>query len=161
MARSLGARFAVCCYHTSSVSCHEHDGTTWLHTMSVKSIYTPEAEEFRRRVRQFMSTELGPDWHGIGSLDPDHAGRFVEEWRNCLYQNGFLGLNWPTEYGGQGKSNFEVVVFAEECAKYGVPTGTYSDVFSIKLFGNTLLRRGDEEQKRYFLPRILSGADRW
>ncbi len=127
----------------------------------MESMYTPEAEEFRREVKQFLSSELGPDWRGVGSLDAVDARGFVEEWRSRLYKNGLLGLNWPVEYGGQGRSNLEVVVFAEECAKYGVPAGTYSDVLSIKLFGNTLLRWGNEDQKRRFLPRILSGEDRW
>jgi alkylation response protein AidB-like acyl-CoA dehydrogenase len=53
------------------------------------------------------------------------------------------------------------LVVAEEFAKVGVPTGTMNDLFSITMIGNTLLHWGTEEQKRHFLPRILSGEDVW
>ena len=72
-----------------------------------------------------------------------------------------LGLAWPAEYGGGGLSKLEQVVLAEELAKAGVPAGVPSDTFGLKMAGNTLLRWGTEAQKRHFLPRILSGEDRW
>ena len=68
---------------------------------------------------------------------------------------------WPREYGGGGLTKREQVVLAEEFARAGVPTGAPQDNFGIKMVGNTLLRWGSEEQRRRFLPRILSGADRW
>lgn len=65
------------------------------------------------------------------------------------------------EYGGGGLSALEQVIIAEEFAKAGVPTGGPNDVFGIQMLGNTLLNWGSEEQKAYYLPRILSGADTW
>ena len=53
------------------------------------------------------------------------------------------------------------MIIAEEFARAGVPTGGPNDVFGIQMLGNTLLQWGTEEQKRHYLPRILSGADRW
>jgi alkylation response protein AidB-like acyl-CoA dehydrogenase len=53
------------------------------------------------------------------------------------------------------------VVLVEELAKAGLTFGEHTDLFSIKMLGNTLLRWGSEEQKERFLPRILSGEDRW
>ena len=52
-------------------------------------------------------------------------------------------------------------MLVEEFARAGVPIGTPNDTFSIKMIGNTLLAWGTEEQKRRFLPRILSGEDVW
>jgi alkylation response protein AidB-like acyl-CoA dehydrogenase len=52
-------------------------------------------------------------------------------------------------------------VLVEELARAGVPAMGYNDTFGIKMLGGTLLRWGTEEQKRYFLPRILSGEDLW
>jgi alkylation response protein AidB-like acyl-CoA dehydrogenase len=52
-------------------------------------------------------------------------------------------------------------VVAEEFAKAGVPTGSANDGFGISMLGNTLLNWGTEEQKRYYLPRILSREDIW
>jgi hypothetical protein len=58
-------------------------------------------------------------------------------------------------------SPLETVVLAEEFTKAGVPLGIVNDVFSIAMVGNTLLEWGTDEQKRHYLPRILSGEDRW
>jgi alkylation response protein AidB-like acyl-CoA dehydrogenase len=123
--------------------------------------YSPEAEAFREQVRRFLATELPSDWRGIGALDPTEAEHFTERWRRTLYEHGFLGVAWPTEYGGAGLSKLEQVVLAEELARAGVPAGIPCDTFGLKMIGNTLLRWGTEAQKRHFLPRILSGEDRW
>ena len=53
------------------------------------------------------------------------------------------------------------MIIAEEFAKAGVPTGGPNDVFGIQMLGNTLLQWGTDEQKRHYLPRILSGEDTW
>jgi alkylation response protein AidB-like acyl-CoA dehydrogenase len=58
-------------------------------------------------------------------------------------------------------SALEQVIVAEEFAKAGVPTGGPNDGFGITMLGNTLLRWGTEEQKKYYLPRILSNEDIW
>ena len=64
-------------------------------------------------------------------------------------------------YGGAGLSRLEQVVLVEELARAGVPAMGYNDTFGIKMLGGTLLRWGTDAQKRWFLPRILSGEDRW
>jgi alkylation response protein AidB-like acyl-CoA dehydrogenase len=124
--------------------------------------YPAEAEEFRKSVRAFLGVNLPPSWHGLGAIeDRGEADEFVEAWRKTLYANGYLGITWPREYGGAGLTKLEQVVLAEECARAGVPTGGYSDIFGVKMLGSTLLRWGTEDQKRRFLPRILSGEDVW
>jgi alkylation response protein AidB-like acyl-CoA dehydrogenase len=123
--------------------------------------YSESAEAFRAQVRRFLAEQLPEDWAGIGMLDEEAATRFAEDWRRTLYEHGYLGLAWPKEYGGGGLTKLEPVVLAEELARAGVPAGVPSDTFSLKMVGNTLLRWGTEEQKRSFLPRILSGEDRW
>jgi alkylation response protein AidB-like acyl-CoA dehydrogenase len=123
--------------------------------------YPPEAEAFRAEVRAFLAEQLPSDWPGIGALDRDAAFAFTEQWRSTLYERGFLGLSWPREYGGGGRSKVEQVVLVEELARAGVPAMGPNDTFSIKMVGNILLRWGTEAQKRHFLPRILRGEDRW
>jgi alkylation response protein AidB-like acyl-CoA dehydrogenase len=127
----------------------------------VDPCYSPEAEEFRARVRAFLAENLPPGWPGIGGLSHDEALEFTERWRSRLYQHRLLGVSWPVEYGGAGLSKVEQVVLVEELALAGVPSMGPNDTFSIKMVGNTLLRWGTGEQKRRFLPRILSGEDRW
>ena len=122
---------------------------------------TPEAEEFRARVRAFLAEHLPADWPGIGALPESEAAEFVTGWRRTLYEHGLLGLAWPTEYGGGGMSKREQVVLVEECARAMVPLGPASDTVTVKMVGNTLLKWGTQEQKRRFLPRILSGDDTW
>jgi alkylation response protein AidB-like acyl-CoA dehydrogenase len=123
--------------------------------------YSPEAEAYREKIRAFLAEHLPPAWKGLGALDHEAARRFTGEWRQTLFENGLLAAAWPREYGGGGLSPVEQVVLAEECYRAGVPTGGVNDTFSIQMVGNTLLHWGTEEQKRHFLPRILSGEDVW
>jgi alkylation response protein AidB-like acyl-CoA dehydrogenase len=123
--------------------------------------YPPDAEEFRATLREFLSEHLPADWQGIGTLDRDDAEAFTLRWRKVLYEHGLLGIAWPEEYGGGGRTKLEQVVLAEEFARARVPLGRVTDTTSIKMLGNTLLRWGTEEQKQRFVPRILSGEDVW
>jgi hypothetical protein len=124
--------------------------------------HPPDAELFRKRVREFLAEALPAGWRGLGAIDDRaEADCFVEQWRRTLAEHGLLGLSWPREYGGAGLTNREQVVLVEELARAGVPAMGGNDNFSIKMVGNTLLRWGTEAQKRRFLPRILSGEDVW
>ena len=124
--------------------------------------YPPEVESFRAEVRAVLAEELPPGWAGIGAIAPrEDAERFAAQWRQVLYRRGLLGITWPPEYGGRGLSRLHQVVLMEELTRAGVPYGEHTDLFGIKMLGSTLLRWGTEEQKARFLPRILSGADRW
>ncbi|MEY2477006.1 MAG: hypothetical protein QOG87_2321, partial [Actinomycetota bacterium] len=123
--------------------------------------YPPEAEAYREKVQAFLAEHLPADWTGIGALVRDEASQFTRDWRKILHENGLLGLSWPKEYGGAGLTPLETVVLAEEFMKAGVPMGGSNDVFGIQMVGNTIIEWGTEEQKRHFLPRILSGEDLW
>jgi alkylation response protein AidB-like acyl-CoA dehydrogenase len=124
--------------------------------------HTAEAERFRTRIRQVIVDNLPAGWQRIGAIaDREEADRFVESWRATLADNGLLGVSWPKEYGGAGLTKLEQVVLVEELARAGVPAMGYNDTFGIKMLGGTLLKWGSEAQKRHFLPRILSGEDRW
>lgn len=123
--------------------------------------YDVEAEAYREKVRAFLGEKLPAGFTGIGSLEGDALVEFTTEWRTTLYEAGYLAPGWPEEYGGAGLSALEQVILAEEFARAGVPTGGPNDVFGIQMLGNTLLLMGTEEQKKYYLPRILSGEDTW
>jgi len=123
--------------------------------------YNAEAEEYREKVHAFLAEHLPPGWRGLGSLDPEARRHFVREWRQVLADNNLLAVAWPKEYGGAGLSLIERTVLAEEFARAGAPTGGDNDLFSMTLLGHTLLHWGTEEQKQYFLPRILSGEHVW
>ncbi|MER7679563.1 acyl-CoA dehydrogenase family protein [Streptomyces sp. NPDC096934] len=67
--------------------------------------------------------------------------------------DGLLGIGWPTAYGGQGRGPDEQFVFFDEAYRAGAPVS----MVTLNTVGPTLMKNGSEEQKEYFLPRILSG----
>ncbi|MDZ7673670.1 MAG: acyl-CoA dehydrogenase family protein [Acidimicrobiales bacterium] len=119
------------------------------------------AEEYREKVQAFLAETLPADWKGIGALPHDEVMPWWNRWRRILADNHLLATSWPEEYGGGGLTAEEQVILAEEFAKAGVPTGGMNDVFSIQMVGNTILEWGTEEQKREFIPKILSGEHVW
>ena len=123
--------------------------------------YSEEAEAYREKIQAFLGERLPADWTGLGALDGEQRARFIAEWRRVLSNNQLLATTWPTEYGGPGLTAMENVIIAEEFAKSGVPTAGPNDGFGITMVGNTLIHWGTEEQKKRFLPRILSGDDVW
>jgi alkylation response protein AidB-like acyl-CoA dehydrogenase len=124
-------------------------------------VYPPEAAVYRTKVQAFLAEKLPKNWGGTGQLEGEELEAFVTEWRVILATAGYLAPNWPVEYGGAGLTALEQVILAEEFARAGVPGGGPNDVFGIQMLGNTLLRWGTEEQKKHYLPRILSGDDVW
>ena len=124
-------------------------------------VYPPEAAVYRTKVQAFLAEKLPKNWGGTGQLEGEELEAFVTEWRAILAAAGYLAPNWPVEYGGAGLTALEQVILAEEFARAGVPGGGPNDVFGIQMLGNTLLRWGTEEQKKHYLPRILSGDDVW
>ncbi|MEU1404171.1 acyl-CoA dehydrogenase family protein [Streptomyces sp. NPDC005728] len=67
--------------------------------------------------------------------------------------DGWLGLGWPVEYGGQGRGADEQFVFFDEAYRAGAPVS----MVTLNTVGPTLMKYGSEHQKTYFLPRILAG----
>ena len=123
--------------------------------------YPPEAEAFRDQIRAFLAEHLPPDWSGGGALPPDERRANAHRWRQALADRGLVAVSWPKEYGGAGLSAIEQAVLDEEVARAGAPERLENDLLGIQLLGNTLIALGSEEQKKHFLPRILSGEDRW
>ncbi len=123
--------------------------------------YSAEAEAYRERIQAFLGEHLAAGWHGVGALPEEQRHGWTEQWRKLLVVNGLIAPAWPKEYGGGGLSAIERVVLHEEFAKAAVPTGGPNDGFGMGMIGPTIMVMGTEEQKRHYLPRILSGEDRW
>ncbi len=70
-----------------------------------------------------------------------------------LGNDGWLGIGWPEEYGGQARSMVEQLIFTDVAAVAGVPI----PYLTLNTVGPTIMRYGSDEQKDYFLPRILAG----
>ena len=123
--------------------------------------YSAEAQAFRAKIKAFLAEHLPAGWKGLGALESAERSVFVESWRTTLADNRLLAVAWPTEYGGVGLSQIEQVIINEEFARAGVPQGVPNDGFGIGMVGPTIMVWGTEEQKKYYIPRILSGEDRW
>ncbi|MET9320079.1 acyl-CoA dehydrogenase family protein [Streptomyces sp. NPDC003038] len=83
---------------------------------------------------------------------PDEPDRQRELLRR-IGADGLLGLGWPVEYGGQGRGADEQFVFFDEAYRAGAPVS----MVTLNTVGPTLMKYGTQEQKDYFLPRILKG----
>jgi alkylation response protein AidB-like acyl-CoA dehydrogenase len=85
---------------------------------------------------------------------------FAKSWLRELNEGGWAGLSWPKEYGGRGSSLLEQLIYHEEYARVRAPSLMSLGV-GIALVGPTLMHHGTEEQKKRFLPKILSGDEIW
>lgn len=81
---------------------------------------------------------------------------FLKRWHQVLYRGGWVGLAWPTEYGGKGLSNSYDVVLNEEIGAFGAP-----DAPRVGYMGRAFLQWGTPEQQARYLPGLLSGDDYW
>lgn len=114
-----------------------------------------ELLRFRRQAASWLETEKPRQL----AEDFDLRIRQLQQWQAQLYDAGWLGLSWPKEYGGQGRSALEQVAFNLEivAAKAPMPLGTPG----LEIVGPTILRFGTEEQKRRLLPPLLRGDEPW
>jgi len=123
--------------------------------------YSAEAEQYREKIQAFLAEHLPTGWSGLSGLPEERRAGFVAEWRQLLAAEGLVAPAWPKEYGGGGLTPIERVVLHEEFARAGVPTGGPNDGMGISMIGPTLMVLGTEDQKKHFLPKILSGEHRW
>lgn len=120
--------------------------------------FTPEELAFRDEVRAFLAEKLPPNirakvLEGL-HVSPDDTVR----WQRTLFERGWGGPNWPKEFGGTGWDPVRQYVFEEECAAAGAPRLL---PFGLKMVGPVIMRFGNAEQQKRFLPRILTGEDWW
>ncbi|MDN3262154.1 acyl-CoA dehydrogenase family protein [Streptomyces sp. CSDS2] len=114
--------------------------------------HTPEQQRLRTELRAYFA-ELVPDNAYARHTDPAEQKRFYRATIRRLGADGWLGVGWPEEYGGRGLTAMEQFVFFDEAAQAGVPL----PLMALNTVGPTIMRYGTDEQKAYFLPRILSG----
>ena len=122
--------------------------------------YPAEAETFRKEIRSWLEDNLPDGWFDEGfEMTPEAKREFNEQWPAKLFGGGWICATWPVEYGGKGLSTIEGVVLSEEFARAKAPMR--ADFFGDTLVGPTILMNGTEEQKKFFLPKILDGSMRW
>ncbi|KAK1180877.1 acyl-CoA dehydrogenase family protein [Streptomyces sp. NBS 14/10] len=110
---------------------------------------TPRQRRLREELRGYFHDLITPETRAALPNDPALQRQLLRR----IGADGLLGLGWPVEYGGQGRGPDEQFVFFDEAYRAGAPVS----MVTLNTVGPTLMKYGTEEQKRTFLPRILSG----
>jgi 3-oxocholest-4-en-26-oyl-CoA dehydrogenase alpha subunit len=111
-----------------------------------------EQQQLRAELRAYYGGLLTEEVR-VGLGDDGEGGA---AWRNCVRrigQDGWLGIGWPTEFGGQGRPATDQFIFFDETRRAGAPF----PFVTINTVGPTIMRYGTDEQKSFFLPKILAG----
>ena len=114
--------------------------------------YTPEQEALREELRAYFARLVTPEYQAE-LAESEGGGALYHQVVRQLGADGWLGVGWPPEYGGQGRSPVEQFIFFDEASRAGVLLPT----LTINAVAPTLMQHGTEEQKRRFLPAILRG----
>ena len=121
--------------------------------------FSPEIEQFRAEVRDFLVKECPPQYCFETDFDEDDdRWAFAFDLNRKIGQKRWIGVNWPMEYGGLGKPPIYRAIFMEEVDLHGAPL---LNAIGWGLAAGSLLRYGSEEQKQRFLPPIVKQERYW
>ena len=121
---------------------------------------TTNLDELRSRCRSFLENAPKPD--GLRNYGPTPTADDIEPgraWHKYLAEHGYACLHWPAEHGGADASVAYQAIFAEECARAGVPRQLA--ITGIDLAGPILIKFGTSEQKSRYLEGIRLGDHVW
>ena len=118
--------------------------------------FTDDEQRFATEVRAWLDAnlELPPSFSSL-----DDEIEWGARWQAKLAAGRWVGIHWPAEYGGRGASPVEVAIFNMEYARSRAPQPV--NRVGINLAGPTLLAHGTDEQKRRWLPPILTAEEIW
>ncbi len=114
--------------------------------------YTPEHLALKLELRDYYSKLLTPDVEEELFLSQG-IGPSVRRLVRQMAADGWLGIGWPVEYGGQGRSAIEQFIFFDESMRSGAPV----PMLTINTVGPTIMDFGTNDQKDFYLPKILAG----
>ena len=114
--------------------------------------YNEEQQSLRDELRDYYEKLLTPEVRE-GLARGQGIGECMREVVKQMGADGWLGIGWPSEYGGQGRTEIEQFIFFDESMRAGAPV----PMLTINTVGPQIMRNGSEEQKKFFLPKILKG----
>jgi len=116
--------------------------------------FTPEQEQFEKEVYSYLKKNLPPELEEELHTMAEGEGPIARDFVRQMSHDGWMGIGWPTEYGGQNRTPIEQYIFFDLAMGYfRIPI----PVLGLMTVGPTLMRVGSEEQKQRFLPPILTG----
>jgi alkylation response protein AidB-like acyl-CoA dehydrogenase len=114
--------------------------------------YTPEQKELKAKLRGYFAELMTPELDAeVAELES--SGPLCQATLERMGRDGWLGIGWPTEYGGQGRPAIEQFIFFDEVQRAGFPI----PLLTLNTVGPTLMKYGTEQQRARFLPLILAG----
>ncbi|HEY7711077.1 MAG TPA: acyl-CoA dehydrogenase [Candidatus Entotheonella sp.] len=118
--------------------------------------FSAEDEAYRLKLRSWLEDNMPsePPPHG-----QDAAFAYRRDWQRKLYDGGWVGIQWPKEYGGQGATLIQQAIYAQETARARAPQP--ANGLGISIVGPTLIHHGTEEQKKRYIPKILNADEIW
>ena len=114
--------------------------------------YTPEQEALKAELRSYFAGLMTPEVQAEVARGESGGPACLAAVRK-MGADGWLGLGWPKEYGGQGRGDMEQFIFTDESWRAGAPL----PFLTINTVGKTIMEFGSQEQKDFFLPKILAG----
>jgi alkylation response protein AidB-like acyl-CoA dehydrogenase len=119
----------------------------------------PTVEEFRQSAASWLAEHGGEAPRDYGAILPPDMADEGRTWQATLFDAGFAGIHWPTEFGGRGFEPEHNAAWITECALAQVPP--FLNMVGCVLTGATLLNFGTPEQKAEHLRPIISGERIW
>lgn len=114
-----------------------------------------ELEALRRRAAEVAARGVAD----YGRHNDSWINGFSKDFAKVMADEGFIGMGWPTQYGGHDRPPIERLVVAEEMIAAGAPIAAMW--FADRQMGPTLIAYGTEDQKAEFLPQMLTGESTW
>ncbi len=125
---------------------------------------SPEEAAYRAKVRSWLDANatLREPGKAKGNMLDEAEGELIvraKAWQAKKSEEGWACLRWPKEFGGQGATAMESVIFNQEEGRYDLPPSIYG--IGHGMLGPTIMAHGTEEQKQRFLPNMVKGDEVW
>lgn len=116
--------------------------------------YSEENERFRGEIRDFIKQNVTPEVRAELRAQAGHGmGPLTRELILAIGAKGWIGMSWPEEYGGRNADRIDQYIFEEELVRARIPLNIGNFIEQAP----AIMAAGTEEQKRYFIPRLVRG----
>ncbi len=125
---------------------------------------TPAEAAFRAEARAWLEANATPAVDGerrnaMSEAEDVEAVKAAKAWQKKKAEAGWACITWPKEYGGRGASPMEAAIWGQEESRFQVPPNVFN--IGIGMCGPTILAHGTEEQKRRWIPKMVTGEEIW
>ncbi|HUE54198.1 MAG TPA: acyl-CoA dehydrogenase family protein [Candidatus Udaeobacter sp.] len=120
---------------------------------------SPEELQFRDELREWLRSNMPRDWSEWREKPIEESFPYLRAWQRKLHEGRWAAVSWPKEYGGRSATLAQQAIFWEEMARVEAPP--MANALGLGLIGPTIIGYGTDEQKKRFIPKILSAEEIW